>query len=345
MSSAATADAEIAAGRRRGPLHGIPLAIKDVFATHDAPTTANSRAIEPGWGAGADAVVVARLRAAGAVVLGKATTNEFACGPPDPTKGFPGPGQPVAPGPQHGRVELGQRHRRCGWARVRRARHRLRRVDPRTRSRQRHHRTEADVRLAAPRRHVPPLGHHGHDRPDGQERARLRRAARGDDRDGSAPPAGRPVGAARRGRSDRRPRSGRPAPSRAEGGRHVRRGAGGSGRRAGPDRRAGDRPRRARGPGDRRRRGLRQAPRSAPDPLGGLRRAHPSFPRHRGERLGRRLPCRTTVPIAAASRSRSRLRGHRRAGRAELHRRRRRRWRAAADAATGPSTTSTRRGT
>lgn len=94
MSSAATADAEIAAGRRRGPLHGIPLAIKDVFATHDAPTTANSRAIELGWGAGTDAVVVARLRAAGAVVLGKATTNEFACGPPDPATGFPIPVNP-----------------------------------------------------------------------------------------------------------------------------------------------------------------------------------------------------------------------------------------------------------
>lgn len=94
MAAAAAADEELAAGRRRSALHGIPVAIKDVFATRDAPTWANSRAIEPGWGAGVDADSVARLRAAGAILVGKTTTNEFACGLPDETKGFPTPRNP-----------------------------------------------------------------------------------------------------------------------------------------------------------------------------------------------------------------------------------------------------------
>jgi aspartyl-tRNA(Asn)/glutamyl-tRNA(Gln) amidotransferase subunit A len=94
MAAAAIADIDLAAGRKRSPVHGIPVAIKDVFATCDAPTTANSRAIEPDWGAGVDAEAVTRLRAAGAILIGKTTTNEYACGPPDATKGFPLPRNP-----------------------------------------------------------------------------------------------------------------------------------------------------------------------------------------------------------------------------------------------------------
>ncbi|MFV0309938.1 MAG: amidase [Desertimonas sp.] len=94
LAAAARADADFAAGIDRGPLQGIPLAIKDIIATADAPTTANSRVLTPEWGAGADAPVSARLRAAGAVFVGKATTSEFALGAPDPTKGFPIPRNP-----------------------------------------------------------------------------------------------------------------------------------------------------------------------------------------------------------------------------------------------------------
>jgi aspartyl-tRNA(Asn)/glutamyl-tRNA(Gln) amidotransferase subunit A len=94
MAAAAAADADLAAGRDRGPLQGIPLAIKDIIATRDAPTTANSRVLDPAWGAGVDAPVVARLRDAGAVIMGKATTNEFAFGMPDDEKGFPIPKNP-----------------------------------------------------------------------------------------------------------------------------------------------------------------------------------------------------------------------------------------------------------
>ena len=66
-----------------GPLHGIPVGIKDVIATHDLPTEAGSRLLA-GHRPAADAEVVARLRAAGAVVIGKHVTHEFACGQDDP---------------------------------------------------------------------------------------------------------------------------------------------------------------------------------------------------------------------------------------------------------------------
>lgn len=88
LSAAEAADRELAHGVDHGPLHGIPLAVKDIISTSEAPTTANSRVLDPDWGGRVDAPVVARLRAAGSVILGKTTTSEFACGLPDPDKGF-----------------------------------------------------------------------------------------------------------------------------------------------------------------------------------------------------------------------------------------------------------------
>ena len=71
-------DAERRAGRLRGPLHGIPLLIKDNIATADPlPTTAGSFALSRSTHA-LDAPLVARLRAAGALVLGKANLSEWA---------------------------------------------------------------------------------------------------------------------------------------------------------------------------------------------------------------------------------------------------------------------------
>jgi aspartyl-tRNA(Asn)/glutamyl-tRNA(Gln) amidotransferase subunit A len=97
MDAARRADADLAAGVDKGPLQGIPLGVKDIIATLDAPTTANSHILDPAWGAGWDAPVVARLRAAGAVIVGKTVTSEFACGMPDPDKGFPVPRNPWDP--------------------------------------------------------------------------------------------------------------------------------------------------------------------------------------------------------------------------------------------------------
>jgi aspartyl-tRNA(Asn)/glutamyl-tRNA(Gln) amidotransferase subunit A len=94
LEAAAAADKRLAAGDDPGPLCGIPLAIKDIIAMREAPTTANSRVLDPEWGKGTDAPVVARLRAVGSVFVGKSTTSEFACGMPDDTKGFPIPHNP-----------------------------------------------------------------------------------------------------------------------------------------------------------------------------------------------------------------------------------------------------------
>ncbi len=91
---AAEADAELAAGNDRGPLHGIPLGIKDILATDEGPTTAQSLVLDPAWGDQGDGPVIRRLRAAGAVVMGKTTTMEFAIGRPDFSKPFPIPRNP-----------------------------------------------------------------------------------------------------------------------------------------------------------------------------------------------------------------------------------------------------------
>jgi aspartyl-tRNA(Asn)/glutamyl-tRNA(Gln) amidotransferase subunit A len=87
-AAARLADHDFARGVDRGPLQGIPLGIKDLIATADAPTTANSRVLDPTWGDRPDATVVTRLRGAGAVVVGKLGLHEFATGWPDPATGF-----------------------------------------------------------------------------------------------------------------------------------------------------------------------------------------------------------------------------------------------------------------
>ncbi len=76
---ACAVDAKIAAGQTLGPLAGVPVALKDVFAQQDVPTTAGSR-ILAGWKPPYDATVVARLRAADCVILGKTNMDEFAMG-------------------------------------------------------------------------------------------------------------------------------------------------------------------------------------------------------------------------------------------------------------------------
>jgi aspartyl-tRNA(Asn)/glutamyl-tRNA(Gln) amidotransferase subunit A len=94
LEAAAQADKAFGNGVDAGPLQGIPVAVKDIIATKDAPTTANSRVLAPDWNAGIDAPVTARLRAAGSVIMGKSTTSEFALGMPDASKGFPIPHNP-----------------------------------------------------------------------------------------------------------------------------------------------------------------------------------------------------------------------------------------------------------
>jgi aspartyl-tRNA(Asn)/glutamyl-tRNA(Gln) amidotransferase subunit A len=76
---AARADRELAAGTDRGPLHGVPVSIKDLFDVRGTPTTAASR-VRDGHIAGDDAPAIARLRQAGAVIIGKTNLHEFAFG-------------------------------------------------------------------------------------------------------------------------------------------------------------------------------------------------------------------------------------------------------------------------
>ncbi|MEU3737751.1 amidase [Streptomyces sp. NPDC032198] len=78
-SAAAKAERELAEGRSRGPLHGIPMGLKDLIDAEGMPTTASSR-VREGHVAGRDSVVAARLSEAGAVLLGKTHTHEFAYG-------------------------------------------------------------------------------------------------------------------------------------------------------------------------------------------------------------------------------------------------------------------------
>src|SRR4029077_11405939 len=76
---AEAADRELAAGRNRGPLHGVPIAVKDLIDIKGVPTTAASRVRERHVAA-ADAPVISRLRDAGAVLIGKTNLDEFAFG-------------------------------------------------------------------------------------------------------------------------------------------------------------------------------------------------------------------------------------------------------------------------
>lgn len=79
LDQAQRAERVIADGKWRGPLHGVPIAIKDNYFTADMPTTVGSTA--PGLSYPLrDSAVAARLRAAGAILIGKTRTHEFAWG-------------------------------------------------------------------------------------------------------------------------------------------------------------------------------------------------------------------------------------------------------------------------
>src|SRR5439155_24953358 len=85
LAQAAGLDAEARAGRWRGPLHGLPVGLKDIFHVAGLRTTAGARGFADSVPA-EDAASVARLRAAGAVILGKLHTTEFAYADPAVTK-------------------------------------------------------------------------------------------------------------------------------------------------------------------------------------------------------------------------------------------------------------------
>jgi aspartyl-tRNA(Asn)/glutamyl-tRNA(Gln) amidotransferase subunit A len=79
LDEANTLQRELDAGRSRGPLHGIPIGIKDVIQTKGLRTTGGSAALDD-WVPDEDAFAVAKLREAGALIIGKHNTHEFAMG-------------------------------------------------------------------------------------------------------------------------------------------------------------------------------------------------------------------------------------------------------------------------
>ncbi len=80
LEAAKIAESQLASGHAVGPLHGVPIGLKDLFNTAGVRTTGGSRILADEIPA-EDATVVARLKAAGAIVLGKLNMHEFAYGP------------------------------------------------------------------------------------------------------------------------------------------------------------------------------------------------------------------------------------------------------------------------
>jgi aspartyl-tRNA(Asn)/glutamyl-tRNA(Gln) amidotransferase subunit A len=80
LAAAEAAEAAVMAGETLGPLHGVPIAVKDLYCTKGVKTTGGSRILGD-WIPSEDATVVTRLVGAGAVVLGKLNMHEFAYGP------------------------------------------------------------------------------------------------------------------------------------------------------------------------------------------------------------------------------------------------------------------------
>ena len=114
-ADARAAEAEIAADRYRGSLHGIPIGLKDIYETAGVATTGHSKVMQDHVPR-ADAFSLARLRDAGAIVMGKLATHEFAFGGPSFDLPWPPARNPwdTAASPAARRAEPAPRSRR-GW--------------------------------------------------------------------------------------------------------------------------------------------------------------------------------------------------------------------------------------
>jgi aspartyl-tRNA(Asn)/glutamyl-tRNA(Gln) amidotransferase subunit A len=141
LKAARAAEAEITAGRWRGPLHGVPYALKDIIDVEGLATTAHSKILE-GNIARRHAVVTERLEAAGGVLLGKLSTHEFAIGGPSFDLPWPPARNPWNRDHFLRRLVERQRRRPCRRLLPGGTRHRHRRLDPQSSLDVRHHRHE-----------------------------------------------------------------------------------------------------------------------------------------------------------------------------------------------------------
>jgi hypothetical protein len=160
---AEVADRKLAGGEPAGPLHGVPLTLKDLLWTRGVRTTSGSK-ICADFVPQEDATVVARLREAGAIFLGKTNLHEFAYGISNVNPHY----GPVRNPWDEERISGGS----SGGSRCRLwiGGHRHRRIDPHSLGALRHRGTEADLRFGEPlRSHAPrlELGSRGADRSDG----------------------------------------------------------------------------------------------------------------------------------------------------------------------------------
>ncbi len=153
MARAERLDAARAKGEPLGPLHGVPIALKDLLWTRGVKTTCGTKVLA-NWVPDQDATVVTRLQQAGAVVLGKVKLTEGAFSDHHPS--VDRAAQCLGSTRVAGRVVVGIRRRRRGGARLRRDRHRHRRQHPVSVGGQRHRRHQADVWPRQQARRVPP---------------------------------------------------------------------------------------------------------------------------------------------------------------------------------------------
>ena len=168
------AHAEIAAGRYRGPLHGVPVALKDLFWTKDFPTAAGT-AVHRDFRPDQDATVVRRLNEAGAVVLGKLQLTEGAYSDHHPS--VTAAEKSVECRLLAGHFVQWRGSRNGGGALLWRARLRYRRFDPLAMRRQRADRIEAELGTRQPLRRVRTGRDTGPCRDNRPERGRCRRDA------------------------------------------------------------------------------------------------------------------------------------------------------------------------
>ena len=148
---------ELARGEWRGPLHGVAVGVKDLFDVAGLPTRAGSNVLADAPPAAADAPVVARLRAAGAVVVAKLHTHEFAYGPTGDVAATGPARNPHDPTRITGGSSSGSAAAIAAGHLTARAGHRHRCERPHAGGAVRRGRAEAGLRRAVHRRRVPAL--------------------------------------------------------------------------------------------------------------------------------------------------------------------------------------------